>query len=452
MFLFLLILVSTTSVFAAGGFEKPALWSAKAVSLGGAVGSLKGADSLYFNPAGMDGTELNLHYAALHGYLNANVTDQNNETTTRDIINSGGILGSYKLNKVTFGAGVYGLAGLNTDYKSVDFAKVDSSLGNYNQDVYGKLSVVEFAIGSSIELSSNLRFGASVRGQQAQAKFKDTSIIRSQGLGGLGVADGTVLAATTAQFDDLKGSSFGSYKLGLQYQSDDKRSGLGLSYRSPVKIKVKGDLKGKIAYTNTGAAATNFAAGANIVSAGQQYDQTSSGGSIESSIPQQVVFDGNHLLSDKVMVVAGISWTQYSMNKKLGIDGDLTNTADGQTAALADVQERKHDMYDLKTGLQFEYDQNKFLRAGFTHTNAVTNKNYTSATSAPPSSYQHYALGWGSSLSSKWFLDLALEYYRSSGSGKTPQSETGANSYVASVSSKYSTEVYAGFFSLNRSF
>jgi long-subunit fatty acid transport protein len=445
MYLLVLLLFSTSS-FAAGGFEKPALWSAKAVSLGGVAASQSGADSLYFNPAGLNSSEVNLHYSVYSGYLKSDVTDQNRETTNKDLIHAGGALGSYNFGKVTLGLGAYGLAGLDTNYEKVNFSKVDSSLGNYVQDVYGKLSVMEFSLGAGVEVSNNWRVGVSIRGQQAQAKFKDTAVVRAQGLSGFGVSDGTILAASTAQFDNLKGSSFGSYKLGVQYQSDDKKTGFGLAYRSPVKIKVKGDLKGKIAYTGTGAALTG-------ATAGQQYDQTSStGGSLESSIPQQVVLDSHHFLNSKFLILGGVSWTQYSSNKKMNINGDLTNTLDNSTASLGDMHEHKHDMYDLKSGIQYEYTEDKFLRAGIAYTTAVTNKNYSAPTAAPPGSYSHYAIGWGSSLSEKWFLDLAMEYYKGSGSGTTPRTNLNSTSYVASVKNKQASEVYAGFLSLNRRF
>lgn len=446
-FLSLLILMLPTLSFAAGGYEKPALWSARAASLGGAVGSQTGADSLYFNPAGLTSNQLNLHYAQYKGYLRSDLTENNRETTNNIPLHVGGLLSSFSLSdKVTVGFGIYGLAGLDTSYDNINFGKNDASLNSYVKDNYGKLSVLEFALGSSIKINNNLRIGVSLRGQQAQAQMKETALIRAKGLSGFGISDGSVIAATTSEFKNMKGSSIGSYKIGLQYESNDKTYGLGLSYRSPVKIRVKGNLSGDIVYNNP------TIAGMYGATAGQVYQQKGKNGSLESSVPQQITLDFHKFLSNKWLLLGGVNWTEYSSNKELKVGGTLTNPVTNTATNLSAIKENKHDMYDFKTGLQYEYDSNKFLRTGFTYTNAVTNKDYAAATSAPPSEYTHYSVGWGSLLSEKWTVDLALEYYTSSGNGKKKETPLDANSYIAGTNSDYDSKVYVGFLSLSRNF
>jgi long-subunit fatty acid transport protein len=441
------MLLLPTLSFGAGGYEKPALWSAKAASMGGAVGSQTGADSLYFNPAGLVANQLNLHYAQYKGYLSADITDKNRETTNNIPINVGGILSSFAItDKVTVGFGIYGLAGLNTSYDKINFGKNDSSLNSYVRDNYGRLSILEFALGSSYVINKNFRIGLSVRGQQAEAQMKETALIRAKGLGGAGISDGSIIVATTSQFDKMKGSSFGSYKLGIQYDSDDKNYGIGVSYRSPVKIKVEGKLSGDIVYTNP------TIAGMYGATTGQVYNQKGKNGSLESSVPQQVSLDMHKFLSKKILLLGGINWTQYSKNKELKVGGTLTNPVTNTDTILSAMKEKKHDMYDFKTGLQYEYDSNKFIRTGFTYTNAVTNKNYAAATSAPPSNYTHYSIGWGSNLSKQWTIDLAAEYYTSSGRGSKKETTLDANSYIAGTTSDYDSKVYVGFLSLSRNF
>ena len=47
-----------SSVFAAGGYEKPSLWNAKGASLAGAMSSYsEGTDAILFNPAGLNGKD-----------------------------------------------------------------------------------------------------------------------------------------------------------------------------------------------------------------------------------------------------------------------------------------------------------------------------------------------------------------------------------------------------------
>lgn len=275
-----------------------------------------------------------------------------------------------------------------------------------------------------------------MRAQSFKANFGQTSVISVDG-------GGPVIAANTAEFKNLNGTEFGSYRLGMNFRED--RWGLGVTYRSEVTGNLKGKTSGDIIYTGTGAAVT----GAN---AGTVYKMTGPQSTIEGNIPQQVNVDMDYdIIPDKLKILAGYSWTQYSKNEQLKIKGRLTNTFNNEVTEISSLNQKWRDLNDYKLALMWKLPRD-VLSIGGTYSSAVTNKNYASANSAPPGAYKHYAAAWAHQVSEKLKFDLALEFYEASAKGKTEKVALGNGLVSGGQSGKISSGVYSSFMGLRYSF
>lgn len=441
----LLFLLFPATVLAAGGYEKPSLWSAEAVSLGGAmVAHTRDSQALYFNPAGLDGNSWSFHFALADGSSAAPVVPNQSETTSSSApIPLAGLLYTKKINeRFSFGAGLYALGGNDVSHPKVSFAQVDSSFADYAPDVYGKLSALEFAVGGAWRVNPKLRLGIALRAQMVNGSFAQAQVSEARNLGGFGIPDGTILAASGAEIEDIKGTYFGSCKLGAQYDLSSKTQ-LGISYRSAVDMKLKGDAQGEIVYTAAGAAAV----GAN---AGQTYALRGGSTNVESSFPQALTMGVAHSLENNWVMHAEYGWTEYAANRALKLDGNLTNTADNSVNALEDSPLRWHSMHDFKLGLAIPAET-LLWRAGYALTLPVSDRDFAGSTTAAPGIYHHVAGGFGKRIKlfkhdAQW--DNALEFYYGEGNGKTPQAVT-STSAALRAQGTWRTQAWALFSGLS---
>lgn len=90
---------------------------------------------------------------------------------------------------------------------------------------------------------------------------------------------------------------------------------------------------------------------------------------------------------------------------------------------LTNSQTNENDLKDYKFGYEYSYSDTFKLRFGYVISSAVTNKNYTSDLSTPPSEIHHKMIGFGKT----WNLDndrylefnMAFDNYYGKGSGST---------------------------------
>lgn len=446
----LLYLMFISSVFAAGGYEKPSLWNAKGASLAGAISSYaQGTDAILFNPAGLNGkNEFQLGFGVFHGSLSSPIAQDEEEKTTPPMtLPSLGILFSKKIDsKLSVGFGVYAIAGNSIHHNKYNASNVESSFGSFQLDPYSDLGVLEYNTTLSYKLTNKMSFGVSLRAQSAQASFSQGSISTANGLGGFGVSDGTPLAASNVELTDLEGFEAGSYQLGWQFI--EKNWGVGVVYRSSVEFNVKGKSSGNIAYSTTGANLVNVNSGGSIVpTAGQSYNLNgSNNASISTYLPEQFKIDG-HYNHNKHTFFLGYALTKYSQNSKLEIkNADVTNSLTGDNIPVSDINTKWNDLTDYKLAYQYQLSNESILRLGYTYSTAVTNDNFAGATFATPSHYQHFAIGFGQhyNINNKLLeLNVALERYQSSGRGSTEEINVDSNTKILSVEGDYSSNIDA---------
>ncbi|MBC7386007.1 MAG: hypothetical protein H7301_07590 [Cryobacterium sp.] len=423
----------------AAGFEKSLTWSAASAAQAGAVvGSVAGADSLYYNPAGLAGTtstgaevSLNfsptfskfsganpLQYSASSGNAGVGAVDGKGGFSP-----VGGMLASYKLsNQLAIGGGFYVSGGTKSKYEGLDYSAVSinpANLYSLQPVVETSLAITEAALGAGYEVIPGLRFGAAWRVVMVNANF---STVGSPAAAGYNPHQ----AITNVNIDDIKATRWNAYKLGLQYDNAEKTWGIGAQYRSEVKFTAKSaNTSGQVetAATNPTALTTGFA-------------------DLSNTFPQQVNLGGYVKASPTLRVSTEYSYTNYSKDKVLVINGTVNGTA------LSSIPQYWKNQHIGRLG--FEYTGYAMpIRFGYAYTSQVTPSEYARSTFASPGSGHAIAIGSGMPLMANLDFDFAGEYSFASGTGHniiapnpaypdvTNDAEFKSHAYVAHLSAKY---------------
>lgn len=419
----LLIWSISSFAYASGGFEKSTLWSARAAQHGGAyASSVQGGEALFFNPASLRSEankEFNFGIGASSGSLEGPIikSDEEVKSFSGPVTPMGAMFAQNITKKDAIGFGVYSVGGLSTAFNDVNLSSLGSEFNSFRPDAYGRLSVLELGLGYSRNLSSNFSLGGTLRSHFANGGFSQIQVVEARGLSGMGIPDGTILAVSNGEFEDLKGYSSGSYTLGANYLTTNKDLGISIVYRSQVNISLTGKGTGKVVYSNTGALASG-------ATAGQIYSLSGNQSTIASSLPEAwtISFFKRFGMSNKFHFE--YTWAEYSHNEQLKIDGELTNPVDNTTTKIPDVNLKWHDMHEFKFGWTNSSFENWLIGGGYSLTLPVTNKKAAGATFAAPANYHNFYIGAGRRFE-RFRIDGAYEYYFSSGSGKTDGTSSG---------------------------
>ncbi len=388
----------------AAGFEKTVMWSGKWAALGGAAtGAVDGADALFFNPAGLaekNSTELSLNYSPLLTHVSgAQAVDDEKIDSDKNVIRhvSGALFKKSLTNNLALATGVYVSGGAGAKFRSVDYSSVNSGFSVYNPVVKSDVKIIEYGLGAGYKINNNFSVGATYRITMAMADFSSASV--SSGI------------LFNTHFDNMTDFNFAGVRLGAKYLSDDKTWGLGLSYRSEVKMDMKGDAHGEYVI---GATST-------------KYEMTGGKDAVlHSQLPNQVNFGGFYKYSDRATVFAEYSWTDYSQNDEIKIDGELKlQAAHGSTNVLAGktVKQNWKDAHILRLGHEYLMENDWAIRTGYAFTSRVTSRDAVSITFTAPGVGHTFVAGAGTKfLDNKLALDFAGEYSFVQGSGTHPDS------------------------------
>jgi long-subunit fatty acid transport protein len=401
-------LLSSHSVFAAG-FEKSILWSASAAAQGGAVvGSTKGAESLYFNPAGLSETsgkfEISANFSPTFSKFEGVNPFQGRMVEGESGFSPvGALLVSHKMtDKLGVGLGYYVSGGSKAKFENLDYTS--ATLGApastaFRPTVETDLKITEAALGIGYEIMPGLRFGAAWRAVMVDADFETV----------IGAAANTYIAARVS---NISATRWNGYKLGMQYDAQDKSWGMGAAYRSGVKFIAKGD-------------ATRYVSSAPTT-------VTSLGGAdIENSFPQQLNVGGYFKVTPSLRISPEYSFTNYSDNRELAIRGGL----------VSNISQNWKNQHIGRLG--FEYTGMSMpIRFGYAYTSQVTPTDRARSSFASPGKGHSFVAGSGMSLMQNLDVDFAGEYSFAKGTGQnylevaTP-AEFKARAYVAHLSAKY---------------
>ena len=448
LFTVLFLIINLNLALGAGGYEKPSLFSPEATGLGGAVSSsVDGSTALIFNPAGINKDEAQLNISITKGGLEAPLFDDNQSfKTENDFIYPLGLMFSKKYSeKISYGFGVYGLAGLSIKYSEKDLGSLSNEMSTFSLDPYAELSVLEYNASVAYHFNKKLSLGLSIRGQQAEGGFSKGTVSYSKGLGGFGVPDGTLVGASNVELYDLEGSEFGSYNLGMQYK--EKNWGFAFVYRSRVEFDLSGKARGDLAYSNTGSTLVNLQSGGAITPvSGQAYNLNGDSSNVTTEIPEQYKIGGHYILNKKHTIMLEYALTKYSNNDKLNISNtSLTNSLTGEKINVESINQNWDDLSDYKLGYQYRIRPDLKLRLGYVISSAVTNKNYASPLASPASKIYHKTIGIGKTILMKnnRYLELnaTFENYSGEGSSNTESTEVTSTSESKSFTGNYKENV-----------
>lgn len=405
----------STSAMAAG-FEKAQTWSAKAVSMGGAVvGSTTGAEALFFNPAGLSESvsvgEVSLNFSPTLSKFSG-VTPYNSSGTidgSTGFSPIGALVASFKpTTKLGLGAGYYVSGGTKSKYENVDYSGLDADYDTLKPTIETDLAIREAALGAGYEVMPGLRIGAAVRMISVKAKFSSATVIPATALFQINI-------------DNIEATRYNAYKIGAQYEEPAHRWGLGINYRSSVKFIGKGDAS----------ASRELAAGGGTTDLGTGHAE------LDNTFPLQLALGGWTRATELVRIAYEYSFTNYSQNEVLAIRGRTTGVT-----AIPSVQQNWKNQHVIRLGGEYTGMGSLPLRAGYAFTSQVTPSDRVRATFASPGPGHSFTVGTGTIIGSGIDVDGALEYAFASGSGTNgtevaTESDFSSRAFAAHLSAKY---------------
>lgn len=424
----------------AAGFEKSVSWSAKEVSQGGAaVSSVTGANALYFNPAGLVGTngyQVSANFSPTYTQAKGPLL-QNDVTVTgvQQFSPVFGLLGSYGLSdNLAVGLGVFVTGGTKAVYDGVDFTGLNSAFtltGTTKSD----LSLIEISPGVAYKVAPGLKVGAAWRVSMVKGAFSSSD---ATDLGTLSSALTGSYIGKTVDVKGLSGNAYSGFRVGAQWAPEDANWGLGLNVRTAVNFTLKGTTAGSVQYRAGGASAAVLNGLNPDVKAITGGDAT-----VTSELPTQVSLGGHWDVADKnVGLFLEYTWTNYGAVKSIAVSGNVTTASDvvnasqkaaingaapgagtalgaaanSVTAALPNFATDWYDQHQIRLGSEFRYVRDYPIRAGYVLTSQVVPGRNARASFSSPGIGHTFALGTGTKfLNNALGVDLAVEYSLASG-------------------------------------
>ena len=414
--LLLAALLCASQAFAAG-YEKATTWSGHHAGKGGAaVADVVGAESLYFNPAGLSGMEggqvsLNVSpgFAKFDGKaqaLNAQV-----EGKTK-FVSPFGILASYGLTPHWgFGIGFYVSGGNKAYQEDLDYSSLNAGYDESRITLKNDVRIFEYALGTGYEVIPGLKIGAAYRIVHVGADF---AFATESSLAPAGIPGGAFLTNTFV--NDLSATRYNGFKAGIQYQNESKTWGVGANWRSEISAILKG--------TSTGTREFNTVAAGAL--GGQTAKADIRGGSVDAStiFPQQVQLGGFYKICENVKLLTQYDWTEYAKDGELGVSGNIGIPAPGAlgtalaSRSLTNIQQGWHNQNVIRLGGEYLLNPETTLRAGYVWVSQVTASDRAKSTFSIPGHSQIFTLGGGQSFWSNMLeANAALEYAWGSASG-----------------------------------
>lgn len=438
--LLLIVGMGTSNSAHAAGFEKSLTWSARAAGQAGAVvGTVTGAEALFFNPSGLAATsgvgEVSLNFSPTFSKFTGANPYQYNASSGNTGVGTvdgetgfspvGALLGSYRVGeKLGVGVGFYVSGGTKAKYENLSYTDVSAS-GTANPftltpTVETDVKITEAALGAGYELLPGLRVGGAWRVVMVNASLSTV---------GSPVAAGynPHVAISNVSITGITATRWNGYKLGAQYESPTRIWGAGASYRSGI------DFIAKNATTSGTAELFN----------GTPSELTPGTADLANSFPEQINIGGYAQALENLRVSAEFGFTKYSSNKVLVINGTLGGNA------LANITQNWGNQKIGRIGFEYTGFESAPLRFGYAYTSQVTPSDYARSTFSSPGSGHAIGIGSGYVFSPELDFDVAGEYSFAKGTGHnanapnplypevTNDSEFTSHAFVAHLSAKF---------------
>lgn len=384
-FCFFLYSFYLASPLFAAGYEKTVGWGARYAALGGAgAASVEGAESLFFNPAGLargQKAELSLNISPYWSEYRAPIIQSfRTEESEQGIMPIGGVFGSLQLpHDLALGLGFFSAGGSQVKYNVLDFTVIDTDYNTLLAPMTSDFKIYEFTLGLSKIFGEKKEWsvGAAWRANMFRADFE------------------TVTLAPTALIDtrltNLRDNTYGGFRLGAQYHQSEKKFGVGVMYRSAVSYKMTGTSAGNFE-SALGGSRFNLGGGGNVAAANTFPWQLNAGGFYHCT---HVIFHGEY------------SFTQYSVDKVLEVTGDPLFA--GATNVLSSLTQAWRDQHAFKIGAEIPWREHWTWRAGTALTTQVTGNGHARATTSTPANGYSTVVGAGFKRT-RWGVDAAIDY------------------------------------------
>jgi len=378
------------------GYEKATTWSGRYVGIGGAAASIaSGSEAIYFNPAGLAGTEraeasLNLSptFAQLEGKMpsyspNAQFSVEGN----RKMAPVAGTTAAYPVSdRFSVGLGFYVVGGMKAFYEDVSFQAI-APWATLTPTVKADLAITEFALGTAYQLTPRWKIGAAWRVVDVNTDFSTAKMSLTNG----------VPVLRNIHFEGMSDTRYDGVRLGVQYQAPDDRWGFGAVWRNEVAFEARGKTSG-------------------VFQAPVGGIQTLPGGtaSIKNVLPQQFSLGFYYRETPELTLLAEYSWTEYSANRVLDVTGNLGPTS---LDTSGDITQNWCNVSNIRLGAEYTGFGPWALRAGYVYTTRATPSDQARATFSVPGHGHTFTLGVGRSLRERVEINAALEYSFASGRG-----------------------------------
>ena len=352
----ILLFVSAGSAFAAGfALVEQSMSGLGNAYAGGAAGA-EDASTIFYNPAGM--TRLNGQQLVVGSHVVMPSVKFHNEGSTHvtGLPLSGGNGGDggvakpvpnlYYSRRVTdkfsVGMGINAPFGLATDYDK-------NWVGRYHA-VESDVLTVNINPSIAYKITDNLSFGAGFNIQYIKAKLSNAVDF---GTIGYSLHVPGLLPQANDGFAELEGDSWGiGYNLGLLYEFS-KNTRAGIAYRSRIEHTLDGDVDfSKVPAPLRG---------------------TFKDGGIEADLttPDNLSISLYHQINPQWAVMADVTWTNWSLFKKLDVEFDNPAMKDSVTT------EKWQDSFRYSLGASYMPTNAWTFRAGTAYDNsAVESKKY----------------------------------------------------------------------------
>ena len=426
----LAVAVAAASLFSAGvqasGFkinEQSASGAGRAFAGSAAVAN--DASVVFFNPAGMSRLErsqasFGFTYLQLEGSFEGVRTNPTgmvtSDTAEAGVYNDGGDFMPDKVipfgyivhkldDKAAVGLGIFAPFGTATDYKSGSLA------GGFADET--QLSAIDIQPTFSYQLSDTLSFGVGIDIVYAQGLLSKELDLVPFGAPG----------ATDPQYKgyenkfEVKGDDIGyGWNFGVMWDASQATT-LGFAYRSEIDFDLEGksefkQSEGVLGYADPDGATGPIPPGAYPVdgNTGKVDKQDSR---VPLTGPRSATFSIAHQFDDRLQLLAGATWTDWSSFKyfdviatKSGIIDDLSGLGENY---IGHIVEKWHDTWSYSVGAEYSLNQDWTLRTGYA-VDASPVKDEHRTARVPDNDRQWLTAGATYNLNDSWSFDAAVAY------------------------------------------
>ena len=376
------------------------------------------ASTVWFNPAGM--TRLKGDRMTVAGHIISTKADfSNNGSTAATTAPLSGAEDDGGVNSLVpnfyyvtelggdawFGVGVTVPFGLSTEYD-------DDWIGRYGATTSEVMSL-NINPSFAFKHSDKISLGAGLNFQYIEAKLanKIDSALTCVGL--MMAAGQTQANAQTACFvgaglspdnaaqdsaQSLKGDDFTwGWNIGMLYEIDDK-SRMGFAYRSSVDANLEGNVDFTVDPTFQGFIDTNF------TGTPLEAFLTDTGVDAGIELPAQISVSYYRDVSDKLAIMADITWTEWSNFNALVV------TFDNLVQPTSTTPENWEDSYRFAIGGNYQLNDKTILRAGIAHDQTPVPSPEDRTARIPGDDRTWLSFGVGMELSSEMSIDLGYTH------------------------------------------